>query len=90
VRVATRQGTGAHVGHQLFDLERDPHELDDVAALEPELVERLAGELDAAVAAYGARGRALAAPDDEGQRLDASRLDDLRGLGYAGGSDDEE
>jgi arylsulfatase A-like enzyme len=63
---------------ELYDHSRDRGEQRDLAENEPEILERLTGQLDA----YLASGEAPwgAAPDVE---LDAAELEQLRALGYA-------
>jgi hypothetical protein len=65
---------------RLFRLESDPHELDDVAAEQPEVTARLRGEVERELARLEERGRALrggaAAP------LEPEVVEGLRELGY--------
>ena len=66
---------------RLFDLERDPAELDDVAAAHPEAVEELA----TALAQQEERDRALRAHlgvEAQAQPLELEVLEELRALGY--------
>ena len=69
---------------ELFDLEADPGEQDDLASLRPELVQELTSELDTLMAAMRALGRGEAAV------LDAETQDSLRESGYAGGDEEED
>jgi arylsulfatase A-like enzyme len=57
----------------LYDLERDPAEVHDLAAAKPEVVERLAAALDA---------RATASVERAPVELDADTKRELRALGY--------
>jgi arylsulfatase A-like enzyme/tetratricopeptide (TPR) repeat protein len=62
---------------ELFDLESDPHETNDVAAQHPDVVRDLAAE----IRRHGARGGRLAA---ERRQLDADAVARLESLGYVG------
>ena len=63
---------------ELYDHSQDPSEQRDLAENEPEILERLTGQLDAYLASAEAPWGA--APDVE---LDAAELEQLRALGYA-------
>jgi arylsulfatase A-like enzyme len=71
---------------QLFDLDADPHERDDVSAQNPDVVARLSALLDerlkenAARAAGAGASRSAATPEE---------MERLRGLGYVGESTEE-
>lgn len=71
----------------LYDLERDPGELNDVAQSEPERVELLRAHLRAQREANGRLLRRLNAPATE-TVMDAAIQAELQGLGYMGGSDE--
>ncbi len=65
---------------ELFDLERDPFELEDLAAAQPERRAELRAALEAELAAQRAR-----APKPRSRTaLDGGELDGLRELGYVG------
>lgn len=70
----------------LFDLRRDPHELEDVAARHPDQARRLAELTARAVAEQAERGARLSESGliDAGE-FDPERLRELRELGYLGG-----
>jgi hypothetical protein len=65
----------------LFDLDRDPFELHDVAVLYPKKVLELAAEAERLLTEQAARGQSSSRPATE------EELDSLRALGY-GGDDD--
>ncbi len=74
------------LGDRLFDLGADPHELSDLSAERPDVVEALRADLLAAIDGETARGEAL----QEGKRLEDEPLDprireQLESLGYVGG-----
>ncbi|HJM55951.1 MAG: hypothetical protein CMJ98_02100 [Planctomycetes bacterium] len=68
-------------GSSLFDLDRDPFELHDVAVLYPKKVLELAAEAERLLTEQAARGQSSSRPATE------EELDSLRALGY-GGDDD--
>jgi arylsulfatase len=75
---------GGAVRDALYDLERDPFELEDVAALQPERALALRGVLEALVRRLRERGEALRggrAP--ETRPLDPETIEQLEALGYA-------
>jgi arylsulfatase len=77
------QHQGGEVRHLLFDLEADPFELTDVAPNHPEVVARLAAQLEDLLARQRERGLSLR----EGEALPASPADprlqeQLEALGY--------
>lgn len=70
--------------HELYDLEADPREQHDRAALEPARVEAMLAALDEARA-----GAPLDASGRTAVPLDAEHRADIDAMGYGGGSDDE-
>ncbi|HET7291943.1 MAG TPA: sulfatase-like hydrolase/transferase [Vicinamibacteria bacterium] len=66
---------------ELYDVQRDPGERDDLAATEPRQVEVLRGALEELLARLGS-GKAVAAP----QAMDAETSERLQALGYVGGT----
>lgn len=72
-------------GEALYDLEADPHELEDVAAEHPDVVLELRAELEATVEELRRRGAELGAA--EATDLDPETLKALRDLGYTGADD---
>jgi arylsulfatase A-like enzyme len=73
-------GAGAR-RHELYDLEADPFELEDVASRHPDVVARFDRELDAELAQRRARGRELGEAADAG-RVDPELARQLHQLGY--------
>ena len=67
--------------YELYDLARDPGELDDRAAAEPEIVRRLAEQLESERRARQDQRRRLARPAHRIE-LDEEAADRLRSLGY--------
>jgi arylsulfatase A-like enzyme len=75
----------------LFDLEADPFELEDVAAREPEIVERMHKALAAEVARQRRREEIHAAGSASGATApDPKHLEELEKLGYATDGDERE
>ena len=66
---------------ELYDLERDPHERDNVAGARPEVVRRLAAELHRALEGYRDRG-ARFGRNESLQPFTPEERARLRGLGY--------
>jgi arylsulfatase len=75
-------------GTRLFDLEQDPHELEDIAASRPRVVERLLARLDVHLEQQRARGERLGAGALEA--VSEERSTGLEALGYGGGDEDDE
>jgi len=76
---------------RLYDLERDPHELQDQAGQEPDLVRELEAELERLLADQLKRAAELG--QGAAVELDAATLRALEALGYTGGempAEDEE
>jgi len=65
---------------ELYDVEADPRELDNLAAEHPEIVERLQGLLEAMIR------EAPAKPGDAEVQMDEATLIQLQALGYVGGA----
>jgi arylsulfatase A-like enzyme len=65
---------------QLYDHERDPHELEGVADAHPDVVRALAAELERRVAELERRGRGLRSESQP--PLDPAAVEELRALGY--------
>lgn len=70
---------------QLFDRRRDPHELENLAAREQPVVQRVRKIKDVMVRGHMARG--AAAGDAAAGALDPQQIEDLKALGYLGGDD---
>jgi arylsulfatase A-like enzyme len=86
-RIENREGPP---GEELYDLHRDPHELEDVAAAHPEVAARLGAELQAQREAQQARARRLRG--DVRPRLgeaDPELLRELRALGYVAAGEED-
>jgi len=73
------------VDDQLFDRRRDPHELENLAAREQVVVQRVRRITDLIV--RGHRERGAAAGDAAAVALDPQQLEELKALGYLGGDD---
>ncbi len=73
---------------QLFDLEHDPFELEDVAAKFPEIAARLERALLAEVARQRRRETIHEQGAEEGGAPDPKHLEELERLGYTGDGDD--
>ncbi len=80
---------GARGVEFLYDLERDPFELEDLAAEHPEHVARLRAALDRHVEQAHERGRRRAADPAPSAAASAARVEELRALGYVSGDDAE-
>lgn len=63
------------VGAELYDLDTDPHELDNVIERHPEIAARLRSRLEPLIAG-------TSAPDDAQIAIDAAALERLHALGY--------
>jgi len=70
---------------QLYDLERDPYELEDVAARHPEIAARLDRALLAEVERQKRREAIHAQGAEEGGAPDPKHLEELEKLGYTSG-----
>jgi len=69
-------------GEQLFDLESDPYELEDIATEQPDVCATLRTQLDASVARQKQRASELRPGGTED--LEPAELDALKSLGYGG------
>lgn len=69
--------------HELYNLVRDPGEGEDLAASEAERLERMVTQLEELL------GAARFDPEQRATIDDPQHMQELRGAGYAGGTDDE-
>jgi arylsulfatase A-like enzyme len=77
-----RRRTKDATEQRLFRLDVDPKETEDVAAAQPQVVERLARRLDHELAGLAAFARALDAARAGESTIDPKLLEDLKRLGY--------
>ncbi len=78
-RIVHRDG---QVTEELYDLEADPFELEDVAREHPDVTRRLAEHFDAELATLAARGRELRGEAADTRDEDPQILEQLKALGY--------
>ena len=69
--------------HELYDLDRDPFELEDVSVEHPETTRKLSALLEREFSALAERGRALRGGEEPATRPeDPAILEQLKALGY--------
>lgn len=77
------------VTYQLYDRQSDPHELNDLAASEPDRVRELDRLLVEMIEDQRRAGTRLGSGERATERADDELIQDLRGLGYVIGEEDE-
>ena len=78
----------AEAGYMLFDRSADPHELENLVEVRPAMAEEAREKLRASMDEQAARGEPFAT--SESGPLDPAHLQELRELGYLGGTEDED
>lgn len=84
------EGRDGGVSEELYDLERDPFELQDVSAAQPAVVGRLRAELAREVQAQKERGRILRQGASTTRPSAPGVASELQSLGYTGAQEDAE